>query len=67
MCLEQALPCLLHLENWVSETLIEHLLWRGLRWREGNVASTSALIAAVEYAMKKILELLSAHLYGSFL
>lgn len=49
--LEQALPCLLHLENRVSEAIIEHLLCRGLRLREGNASSTSSFISAIEYAM----------------
>jgi hypothetical protein len=51
--LEQALPCLLHLENRSSETIIEHLLRRGLRLREGNKAATEELIAAVERIMNE--------------
>ena len=35
ICLEQALPCLLHLENRTSEALIQHLLRLGLRLPEG--------------------------------
>jgi hypothetical protein len=46
--LEQALPCLLHLENRTSETLIEHLLQRGLYFREGDRSSTADFIKSVE-------------------
>ena len=49
--LEQALPCLLHLENRTSEAIIEHLLRRGVRLREGNSASTLEFISSVESVM----------------
>jgi hypothetical protein len=46
--LEQALPCLLHLENRVSETIIEHLIRVGMQLCDGNPTSTRNLIEGVE-------------------
>lgn len=46
--LEQALPCLLHLENRVSETIIEHLIKVGMQLRDGDPTSTRNLIEGVE-------------------
>jgi uncharacterized protein CbrC (UPF0167 family) len=51
--LEQALPCLLHLENRTSETLIEHLLRRGLSLREGDRRRTTEFIQSVEDIMNQ--------------
>jgi hypothetical protein len=53
--LEQALPCLLHLENQTSE--IEHLLRRDLMLHEGDKAATEERIAYVE-------NLLNNEIYG---
>ncbi len=47
--LEQALPCLLHLENRTSEAIIEHLLRRGLTLREGDKGATDHFIREVEH------------------
>jgi len=49
--LEQALPCLLHLENRISEALIEHLLRRAFRLREGDSSSLTELIQDIELVM----------------
>ena len=46
--LEQALPCLLHLENRTSEAIIAHLLRAGYNLREGNKEQTDQYIAAVQ-------------------
>jgi hypothetical protein len=34
--LEKAIPCLLHLENRISECLITHLLLKGFNMRQGD-------------------------------
>ncbi len=49
--LEQALPCLLHLENRISEALIEHILRHGLRLREGDSEMESDFVTQVETLM----------------
>ena len=46
--LEQALPCLLHLQNRTAEAVIEHLLRRAFVLREGNARATEALISSIE-------------------
>jgi hypothetical protein len=46
--LEQAVPCLLHIENRTSEAVIEHVLRRALVLREGNRAACDELISGVE-------------------
>jgi hypothetical protein len=46
--LEQALPCLLHLENRTAEAIIEHLLRRGMLLREGCKEAQKRFMAAVE-------------------
>jgi hypothetical protein len=46
--LEQALPCLLHLQNRTAEAIIEHLLRRAFLLREGDAAATQQLISSVE-------------------
>ena len=51
--LEQALPCLLHLENRSSETIIEFLLCKGLSLREGNRQSTAEFINGVQNIMNQ--------------
>jgi hypothetical protein len=56
--LEQALPCLLHLENRTSETLIEHLLRRGITLREGDKEQTKQLMMGVE-------QILNEEIFGS--
>jgi hypothetical protein len=53
--LEQALPCLLHLENRTSEALIEHLLRFGLRLREGDATSTTEFVLSVESLMNTVI------------
>jgi len=47
--LEQALPCLLHLENHTSEAIIEHLLWHGLNLREGDKGAMDHLISEAQH------------------
>jgi len=49
--LEQALPCLLHLENRSSETIIEHLLRRGITLLDGNQQLTKQFMLDVENIM----------------
>ena len=51
--LEQALPDLLHLENRSSETIIEHLLRRGISLRECDKQLTEQLIKEVECIMNE--------------
>ncbi len=46
--LEQALPCLLHLENRPSETIIEWVLRFGLALCEGSNQEITAFIAEIE-------------------
>lgn len=46
--LEQALPCLLHLENRTSEAIISHLLRRGYNLREGNKEMTDQFITSIQ-------------------
>jgi hypothetical protein len=50
---KQAVPCLLHLKNRPSESIIEHLLWRGLWLVEGDDLATKELIAGVEAIMNQ--------------
>ncbi len=49
--LEQALPCLLHLKNRISKAILEHLLLRAFRLREGNSSLQEELVKAVELEM----------------
>ena len=46
--LEKAIPCLLHLENRISDTMITFLLRRGIQLREENREETERLIKAVQ-------------------
>jgi hypothetical protein len=46
--LEKAVPCILHLENRVSETIIHQLLQKGLFFRDGNNHATSDMVLQIE-------------------
>ena len=46
--LEKAIPCLLHLENRISDTMITFLLRRGIQLREENREETERLIKAIQ-------------------
>ena len=46
--LEQALPCLLHLENWMSETIIKHLLRQGMSIHQDCKSKQKILMQRVE-------------------
>ena len=51
--LEKAIPCLLHLENRISEAMLTHLLHKGLSIREGNKQECNNLMRAVERCMNE--------------
>lgn len=51
--LEKAIPCLLHLENRISEAMLMHLLRKGLSIREGNRQACDELMCAVERCMNE--------------
>jgi hypothetical protein len=46
--LQKANPCLLHMENKISDTMITHLLRRGIKLCEENRMGTEELMHAVE-------------------
>jgi hypothetical protein len=50
--LEKAIPCLLHLKNWISEAMLMHLLHKGLSIREGNKQDWENLMYVVERCMR---------------
>jgi hypothetical protein len=52
--LEKAIPCLLHLENRISEAMLMYLLPKGLSIREGNRPACDDLMCAVERCMNEI-------------
>jgi len=46
--LQKAIPCLLHLENRMSDAMITFLLRRGLHLREGDARATQQFMANIE-------------------
>ena len=46
--LQKAIPCLLHMENRISDAMVTHLLRRGIKLREENRRGTEELLHAVE-------------------
>ena len=53
--LEQAVSCILHLENRCSECIVHHLLLKGLHHREGNPAAVKETVTEVEHLFNRFL------------